>query len=1081
MLDVVLFGEFRVRSDGGLLTGLQSPRSQALIGYLAVHRGTPQARQQVANLFWPDSIEAQARTNLRRELHHVRSCLPEPDAVLAANQTSLWWRDDAPDQIDVAVFEAAVDQANAALGAGDKGTFVKHAEAAAAAYGGELLPALYDDWVMAERERLCRRCVALLDQLIQLGGGEDPDAVVAYARRRVELQPLEEVGHRILIDALTRAGDRAAALQAYHRCISVLDRELDVLPSSETTELYERLFSPGTHPEPVAPAVRKTTRFVGRVEELRALEDSWAVAATGAPGSARLVLISGEAGIGKSRLADELLAEVRHSGGVTALARCFAGERPLPLAPVSEWLRSDVCRRAVERLGPTWRAEVEHLVPELGGGPPPEVEPTEARNTEPLGDSWQRHRFFEGLVRAVLAIERPVALLLDDLQWCDLDTLTWLELCFRLGAEAPLLVVTTARSEEIYDNSDLVTTLGRLRAAGQVVDVPLGPLRENETAELARHLLGAGTATSSVTQLQALSGGFPLFVVEAARGQTRHGATAHLDALGSPRVHAVLQGRLSQLTPGASALAGLAAAVGRDFSFDLLAAASDLDRDRVVDALDELWHRRIVVEHSGGTYDFSHDLLRAAAYDSIGPPQRHRLHRRLAHALERLNAGASDAVSAQIADQYDRAGDWAKAIPAYHRAAHSAARMFAHQESIRLSERALGLLADMPAGRERDDQELLLRIASGGPRNALGGWASADVQENVEQIRDLAERTGDRPVLIESLVALWGVAFVQGRLTDALAIAERAQASQKDGATLQYGHVAIAGSLTSAGEPRRALRHFDLATSADGGAESGILGFGPTVMAWAWGAHACWLTGQVDLARERAATAIEVAEELALPWGRTVAVAYAAITHQMRGDRYETIARAQEVQELCTRYEFAYYQHWGEVLEGRMAGGNDGAGQIADAIRRLRELGVGSRLPYYLALLAETMLDVGRMREAATVLAEARDVAAQHADRWWLPELWRLEARLHQGPEGERQLDRAMTIADDQGSTSLGLRAAVDLAVRLHERGEADRASELVAPLRAACVGTSPELEAVDSRMDEFTSGYPEGAHPAPG
>jgi DNA-binding SARP family transcriptional activator len=1069
MLDVVLLGEFRVRSDGRLLSGLRSPRTQALLAYLAIHRGTPQARQRVANLFWPDSTEAQARTNLRRELHHVRNGLPQPDAVLGADQLSLWWREDAAARIDVAGFETAAREADAAAERGDPVAFVQHAATAVGAYGGDLLPGFYDDWVLAERERLHRRCVSLLDRLTAADTLADRGLAVSYARRRVDLEPLEEVGHRNLIDLLARSGDRGAALQAYHRCVTVLERELDAEPSPATNKLYARLFSSGieARAEATVPAVRQRSPLVGRDQELHALRASWAeIAAGGAGSGARLVMIGGEAGIGKSRLADELLAEVRRTGGAVARARCFAGEHSLPLAPVSEWLRSDVFRSAIERLPAAWRAEVARLVPEIAVD-----DHVDSAGPAHPGDSWQRHRFFDGLVRAVLAVDHPLALLVDDLQWCDLDTLTWLELCFHTGAETPLMVVATSRSEEVDDNAELVAALSRLRAAGQVTDVELGPLATDQTAALAAQLLGRGLDDVFADRLQALTGGFPLFVIEAVHSHVQQGPAAALDPVGSPRVNAVLERRLSQLSGAASELAGLAAAVGRDFSLDLLTGASDLGSDRVVDALDELWRRRIVREHSAVTYDFSHDLLRMVAYDTLSPPLRRRLHRRVAQTLEAQPAGSIDAVASQIADQYDRARMPGKAVPYHLRATQAAARMFAYQEAVRLGERALAVVATLPAGNDRDDRELELRMAVQAPRNALGGWTSAAARDNVERILILSKRTGNRPVTVASLAAMWGSAFVAGRLADALALAEQAAAAAAEAGDLAaYGHLAMAGSLTSDGQHQRALSHFGLATSEQGYADLGLLGFAPSVMAWAWGAHACWLTGRVDEARARSGTAVKVAEELAVPFGRAVAVAYAAITHQLLGERSEMLASAVEIKALCARYEFAYYQHWGEVLEGWAAGGAAGAAKIAGGLSRLRAHGVGSRLPYYLALLAETLLNMDRPGEAAKVLAEAHAEAERHADRWWLPELWRLQARLDPGPAGADRLRQAVSIAREQGATSLALRAAVDLAARITDGADAVAARDLVASLRASCVGGSPELQALDARMDALTA-----------
>jgi hypothetical protein len=147
------------------------------------------------------------------------------------------------------------------------------------------------------------------------------------------------------------------------------------------------------------------------------------------------------------------------------------------------------------------------------------------------------------------------------------------------------------------------------------------------------------------------------------------------------------------------------------------------------------------------------------------------------------------------------------------------------------------------------------------------------------------------------------------------------------------------------------------------------------------------LAGSVDDAQVGAANAIESADELAIPFGRVMAVAYAAITHQLRGDRRETLEMSQEVRELSARYDVAYYKHWGDVLEGWIRGGDEGAAVIAEGIRRLRDCGAVSRLPYYLALLGETLIDADRAGRRPRCWPEAHQLARHHADWWWLPEL----------------------------------------------------------------------------------------------
>jgi DNA-binding SARP family transcriptional activator len=243
VLDISLLGEVRVAIDSSLVA-LRSSRVLALLGFLVVHRGAPQRREYIAAQFWPDSPESQARTNLRRELHALRAELPQVDRWLAAASGTLLWQLGHDCSADVAVFEAAAEEAEAALAAADEAMFRRAAAGALRAYRGEFMPALYDDWALAERDRLHRRCVTLLDGLIDVerdAGSYGP--AIELARRRIDLEPLEEVGYRTLLRLQALAGDRAAALQTYHRCTSVLERELGVAPDRATTNEYERLTS----------------------------------------------------------------------------------------------------------------------------------------------------------------------------------------------------------------------------------------------------------------------------------------------------------------------------------------------------------------------------------------------------------------------------------------------------------------------------------------------------------------------------------------------------------------------------------------------------------------------------------------------------------------------------------------------------------------------------------------------------------------------------------------------------------------------------------------------------------------------
>src|SRR6185437_2233096 len=226
------------------------------------------------------------------------------------------------------------------------------------------------------------------------------------------------------------------------------------------------------------------------------------------------------------------------------------------------------------------------------------------------------------------------------------------------------------------------------------------------------------------------------------------------------------------VTPAAREVAGLAAAVGANFTLDLLTEAGDLDPDGVVRAVDELWRHRIIAELGGG-YDFSHDLLRDTAYAQVSPPRRWLLHRRIAQGLELLHAGSTDAVAAELAEQYARAGGHAKAVTYYRRAAQLAAGRFAHADAVRLYRKALAILAGTPEGRDRDSRELAVLHAMAAPLNALEGYASPALQRDLERSVALAESLGREDLLLASMAGLWASRFVQGRTADSHRLAVR--------------------------------------------------------------------------------------------------------------------------------------------------------------------------------------------------------------------------------------------------------------------------------------------------------------------
>ncbi|WP_326833867.1 AAA family ATPase [Amycolatopsis rhabdoformis] len=980
----------------------RSPRAIALVGYLVTHAGLPQPRQRLAALFWPDSSDAQARTNLRRELHHLRQVLGDEPALLAT-ATDLSWQDTPGCRVDVRVFDA---ERRAALAASADEEVRDHAGAALAEYRGELMPGLADEWLFASRAELEQQCVGLCDLLgdaqCRLG---DLAAAAETARRRIRLRPLEEPGYRTLMELQADLGDRAGAVSTYHLCAAVLERELGVAPDRATQAMLRRLLAeppPGHH--------GGESRLVGRTREFAQLRGRWQEAARGRPSVA---LVRGDAGVGKTRLVVELARLARSQGAVVAGTQCFGTSGRLALAPVADWLRNPVLQPALAALAPVWRTEVDRLVPAgKETGPAPVV--------RAVADAWQRHRFFEGLARALTGAGRPTLLVLDNAQWCDQETLAFLIFCLGLEPRAPLLLAATQRSDPA--DTTLAGWTDRLRATGRLSEVELTPLDLDDTARLAESVSGRAPAAEELTLLHVATGGFPLSVVEALRSG---GPPGDLDA--------VLAERLRQPTPEAREIAGLAAAVGRDFSLDLLTEASDLDAEAVVRAVDELWRLRILREFREG-YDFSHDLLRDAAYRQVTRARRWLLHRRLAQSLELLHPGDTGSVSAQLAEQYARGGRPDRAVAFYRRAAELAAGTFAHGEAIRLLREALSLLANGPAGPETDRRELAVLEALSGPLNARFGYASPDLQRTLERSIELSERLGQQDSTIAGLVGLWTSRFVQGRTARAHEAAKRALELVGDDRAKDElngsAHFAFAGSSVSLGRPAEALHHFDLAARLTRGAPSLPIGTRPEVHSPAWAAHAHWLLGHEAEAQRSCRTAVDLARTYPHPYSLAVALAYAGITQQMCGDLAEVAAVAAELRELCDRYGFAYYREWGLVLGGWTRGDADGLADIRRGVANLKAEGSLARMPYWLALQADLLEREGRTGPARAALDAALVVGQARDDLWWLPEVLRLRSAYDRPEQARIRLKTAVDLAAAQGSTTLRLRCERDLERR---------------------------------------------------
>jgi len=1015
VLHVSLLGEQAITDGRGGTVRARSSRAVVLVAFLVVHAESPQARQRIAGLFWPESTDAQALTNLRRELHHLRQVLGDERSLVVTSR-DLCWRDTTTCHVDARVFDTERKAALAAAAADDDNGILVHGAAAIAAYRGELLPGVYEDWLLEARSQLERQCVDLCDLLSAARARTgDLAGAVAAARQRIQLQPLEEVGYRTLMHLQGDLGDRSGAVSTYHHCASVLERELGVAPDPSTRQAFRRLMAharPAARPLAAAdpgdgrPGLAAVQLF-GRSAELGALQDLWRAAAEGRRG---LVLVRGGAGVGKTRLVAEVAERARSRGAAVAMAQCFGTAGRLALAPVADWLRNDAVQSAAATLHPAWRTEVGRLIPADGHA-------DRGTSSRAMADAWQRHRFFEGLARALMAVRRPLLLVLDNVQWCDQETLAFITFCLGLADDARLLVAATLREDDFGEDAEVVGWIVRMRATGLLTEISLGPLEAADTAHLAEAVSGQPLAQADTDLLHAATGGFPLYVIEAVRAPG--GAPLPIGDLA-----AVLRKRLEQGTAAAREAAGLAAAVGTNFTLDLLTEASDLDPDQVVEAVDELWRRRIVREFGDG-YDFSHDLLRETAYAGISPPKRWLLHRRIAQALELLHAEDTDTVAAQLAEQNARAGRPERAVAYYQRAADIAAGRFAHAEAIRLHEQALSIIVALPAGRDRDARELAVLEAIAAPLTARYGYSSPDLQRALERTIALAEALGRKDSTVAGMTALWASQFVRGRTADSHRTASRAlNLADPESELSGQAHFAVGGSAVSLGRPAEGLRHLECAAQLASGAVWLSVGTRPDVHGMAYAAHAHWLLGQDEEALGACRAAIRLAQAIGHPYSQAVALAYGGVTHQMRHDRPALRNAVDELRQLCDRYDFAYYREWALILDAWSRSSID---LVRRGISNLQSEGAFARMPYWLSLLADLSARDGQPGVARATLDAALVAGRAHDDVWWLPEVMRMRAAYDEGQAGTARLLAAAQMASEHGSVALLRRCERDL------------------------------------------------------
>ncbi len=665
-----MFGGLLIERGGRHLPPIPSRIGRSLFAYLVMHRTTAPTRDLLAGRFWPDLAESQARRRLSQALWQIQSVLGDRDhqrpflvtsldAVRFDSAADLW--------LDVDVFDAAVGAIKVDSGA--TAEEIRNLEAAVDLYRGDFLAGFYEDWILVEQERLRELYFYALGHLTRLHKSRgDFAAGLLYARRLALQDPLREEAHREVMRLCFLLGRNNEALQQFERCRAILGDELGTTPDAETRSLYEHIAAQKSTPHHPSSDQRPVQLFeargriplVGRESERRAVVARMERSIAGDGG---LVLIEGEAGMGKTRLLEEIAEDAHWRGMQVLWGRADPAAQPAfgvlagALESAMSPLRAEQLR---QRLSAVWLSELGRLTPALAEWIGDEVPPQRLRPAE------EASRMLEALRSGLAAMSdiTPALVVLDDVHWADDDSLRALEHLAFTGLPDHLLMAVSYRQTEARDRPALWRLLRSLDALAERIRITVHPLDATEVAELVHHTAPQGPWGRVVGRLHADTGGNPFFVLETMRAvHERHveaavsGNLSDPDPLPVPRsVADLIAGRLTSLTPEARRVITTLAVLDRDADLDTVRLAAEVERAALLEAVHELVGRGVVFDDHG-VFRFGHDQVRRVVLAGVAPGDLGPLHLAAGLALEAIRPDGVEA----LAYHFTAAGDRARA------------------------------------------------------------------------------------------------------------------------------------------------------------------------------------------------------------------------------------------------------------------------------------------------------------------------------------------------------------------------------------------------------------------------------------
>jgi len=814
--------------------------------------------------------------------------------------------------------------------------------------------------------------------------------------------------------------------------------------------------------------------YIGHGQTIDTLQDLWRSAADG---HGRAVFLTGEPGVGKSRMLSEFRRLIRGTGDliecwcspyysqtalypvVRGLRAYHMGAEALPAAEQHTRLRA-----VLQELGCHDEAALP-IVAEFFGLPmPPGYEPL---RLHPLTHRQKTIATFGTMLRA-RAVQSPTLLLLEDLHWSDATTVELIGSVLAQLTGLRMLIVMTSRAG----------FAAPWLSNEAVMSVHVSQLSPSDTAALISELAGGQPLPPALMSvLVEKTEGNPLYIEEMTRmflesGYLQEGGAGHglvhgrlPDSLVPSSLHDLLMARLDRLTPSARRVVQLGSVIGRHWTIDMLMELLPGEEDTLVRGIEELVASGFVYATEQG-FRIKHALIQDAAYDSLLKRVRQQYHRRVAEAMSRSEAEAGAGHAERLAQHWARAGEHDKAAPLWLDAGRRAVAASATVEAESHLRQGLESLSELPPSADRDLLELATLATLGVALTIRNGWAAPDVAQAYQRAQEVSERLGPTPQLFWVLWGMWAFYLVKGDQHEGMSFARRLMTlaeEQRDSSMKLESDFALGLSHYYQGHLDLAQTHLDAALDVYvpelHHANAHLTAQDVGVTSRSVSAMVLYLRGHTQASLAMSAEVLELAERLRHPFSRAYALGCAAWLDHMRGDREGMAWHADATIAHSNQQALGFWVVWGMLFAGRAAADQgvalkEAAGQIEQALTTIRAIGSGMVVPYFLAMLAEVEAEAGDPMKALERLADARTLIAQGGEEMAAAEVDRIEARIHaQWAESgspvdpaavEVPLQRALETALQQGNRVFALRAACDWAVWRSRRGDGAQALDVL-------------------------------------